>query len=214
MRHWSAMLIVALSDQHGFRADIPPCDLVIVAGDVCPDRFGPSMAVHDPVSGPSAMAGSGRGWRLPQPRTSCSVGETTTGVVKPADFARTRRRTRGRRTFRSSRMRRPRHPLPLAAAGRYRSDTGDALVVGAPQIWQHDVKRRPSELVVSRGHGPILHLEIDLHQVIEGARTVKRRWAFTLSNAGVVFFADRRELLPGGRIEAETRTNLGRLYIA
>lgn len=42
------MRIVALSDQHGFLPDIPPCDLLIVAGDVWPDRVGPFMAVHDP----------------------------------------------------------------------------------------------------------------------------------------------------------------------
>lgn len=42
------MRIVAVSDQHGFLAHIPPCDLLTVAGHVCPDRFGPFMAVHAP----------------------------------------------------------------------------------------------------------------------------------------------------------------------
>jgi hypothetical protein len=34
------------------------------------------------------------------------------------------------------------------------------------------------------GQGPIVHLEADLHRVIDWADSNNRRWAFTLSNAG------------------------------
>jgi predicted thioesterase len=63
------MRIVALSDQHGFLPEIPPCDLVIVAGDVCPDRFGPFMAVHAPEEQRAWFNCHARPWLADSPAT-------------------------------------------------------------------------------------------------------------------------------------------------
>ncbi len=63
------MRIVALSDQHGFLPEIPPCDLVIVAGDVCPDRFGPFMALHHPHQQQAWFDRKVRPWLAAAPAT-------------------------------------------------------------------------------------------------------------------------------------------------
>jgi hypothetical protein len=50
------------------------------------------------------------------------------------------------------------------------------------------------------GQGPIVHLEADLHAVVEWANENGRRWAFTLSNAGAYYFEDRSDLASLGEI--------------
>jgi hypothetical protein len=47
------------------------------------------------------------------------------------------------------------------------------------------------DLAYRGGQAPIIHLEADLHQVIGWADTNRRRWAFSLSNAGA-FYAQFR----------------------
>lgn len=42
------MRIVALSDQHGYMPEVPACDLLLVAGDICPDRFRDGVAMSRP----------------------------------------------------------------------------------------------------------------------------------------------------------------------
>lgn len=63
------MRIVALSDLHGFLPKIPACDLLIVAGDVCPDRFGPFRAVHDPYQQQAWFDRNVRPWLAAAPAT-------------------------------------------------------------------------------------------------------------------------------------------------
>jgi hypothetical protein len=50
------------------------------------------------------------------------------------------------------------------------------------------------ELTYRDGQGPIVHLVSDLYAAIEFANSTKRRWAFTLSNAGAYYFEDRCEI--------------------
>ncbi len=56
------MRIVALSDQHGHLPDVPPCDLLIVAGDVCPDRIGPFVAHRAPEHQKAWFDTQARSW--------------------------------------------------------------------------------------------------------------------------------------------------------
>jgi len=50
------------------------------------------------------------------------------------------------------------------------------------------------ELTYLGGQSPIVHLEADLHEVVNWAEQNNRRWAFTLSNAGSYYFEDRCNL--------------------
>lgn len=57
------------------------------------------------------------------------------------------------------------------------------------------------ELAYRGGQGPILHLEADLREVVGWADQQRRRWAFTLSNAGAYYFEDRADLARLGEID-------------
>lgn len=50
------------------------------------------------------------------------------------------------------------------------------------------------ELSYRGGQDPILHLEADLHAVVRWANARRRRWAFTLSNAGANYTEFRADL--------------------
>jgi hypothetical protein len=61
------MRIVALSDQHGHLPEVQPCDLLIVAGDVCPDRIGSSLARHHPAQQKAWFDAQARPWLAAAP---------------------------------------------------------------------------------------------------------------------------------------------------
>jgi hypothetical protein len=56
------------------------------------------------------------------------------------------------------------------------------------------------ELAYRGGQQPIVHLECDLHRVVQWAAVNGRRWAFSLSNAGAFYTQFRAELAQLGEI--------------
>ena len=61
--------IVALSDQHGHLPEVPPCDLLIIAGDVCPDGFGRQFARDAPEQQKAWFDQTIRPWVASAPAT-------------------------------------------------------------------------------------------------------------------------------------------------
>jgi hypothetical protein len=59
------------------------------------------------------------------------------------------------------------------------------------------------ELSYRGGQQPIVHLEADLHQVVQWAQASRRRWAFSLSNAGAYYAQFRGRLGQLGEINWE-----------
>jgi len=55
-------------------------------------------------------------------------------------------------------------------------------------------KANDPDLSYRGGQEPIVHLEADLHEVVEWAESKDRRWAFSLSNAGSYYFEIRDDL--------------------
>ena len=51
-------------------------------------------------------------------------------------------------------------------------------------------RQNDPSLAYKGGQGPIVHLEADMHDVVEWADKKHRRWAFTSSNAGSSYFED------------------------
>ena len=62
-------------------------------------------------------------------------------------------------------------------------------------------KANHPELDYRGGQEPIVHLEADLHEAVAWAERQERRWSFTLSNAGSLYFKDRCDLEQLGEID-------------
>lgn len=67
------MKILAMSDQHGHLPAVPPCDLLIVAGDQCPDVIGGLAARVDASRQRSWFENEWLPWRYAQPVGTCVV---------------------------------------------------------------------------------------------------------------------------------------------
>ena len=63
------MRIVALSDQHGCTPDIEPCDLLLIAGDICPDRIRDAVAMFQPEAQAAWFDRMIRPWVASSPAT-------------------------------------------------------------------------------------------------------------------------------------------------
>ena len=70
------MRIVAMSDMHGFLPVVPACDLLIIAGDVCPDAVGGQLAAVSPEIQRQWFDASVRPWLAasPAPRVVATWG--------------------------------------------------------------------------------------------------------------------------------------------
>lgn len=93
------MKIYALSDQHAMLTQtVPPCDLLIVAGDQCPDGIGRVWARDDPDRQLNWFMTEWMAWRRKQPAEKCLVtwgnhdfcGEQQTHTIVDLDNGATR----------------------------------------------------------------------------------------------------------------------------